>query len=131
MHGAWIHSWHRLDGTPNCHLVRTWRVSPPIPANPNPETGLATCPNEVQPLWQMPSMTPVVIRLGKNPALPPLWFRKQPEDGFDGLNQEIEFLNRNRYLYYYSTQTKLVSKRAESRYVKTSRMTLVKWCTWE
>ena len=93
MHGAWIHSWHRLDGIPNYHLVRTWRVSPPIPPNPNPETGLATCRTGVKPLWRITSMMPVVIRLGENPALLPLWFRTQPEVGFEGLVQKIEFLN--------------------------------------
>lgn len=74
----------------------------------------------------MTSMMPVVIRLGENPALLPLWFRKQPEDGLEGLVQKIGFLNQIRYLYYYSTQTRLVTKRAESQNVKTGRMTLVK-----
>lgn len=74
----------------------------------------------------MTSMMPVVIRLGKNPALLPLWFRKQPEDGFEGLVQKIEFLNRIQCLYCYSTQTRLVTKQAESQYVKTGRVTLVK-----
>lgn len=126
IHGAWIHSWYQLDGSPNCHLGRTWRVSPPIPPNPNSKTNSTTSPIGVQPLWRMTSMMPVVIRLGENPALLPSRFRKQPADCLERLVQKIGFLNRIQCLYCYSTQTRLVTKPAESQYVKAGRVTLVK-----